>query len=382
MTTVTTSHTGRLGSTSDRVGTMHAVGASASSIGVGGRARHGPGMTRQPLGHARSTRFAANPATQIPLEHIEQYSRFKSTPSLNHSASRRESTDNVEFRLLPGTLLPRAENSLSAQPKNISAARSAPTLTAEQMAGTIATPTSTGSRRLSFTLARSGTRHSGRRLSSASSHGTTHSWHGSSGILANLPTPGMLASLAGAAHYTGNPQYSKQEAARASFGSKQVVLEDQRKQTVEDVLELFCAHPSLEIFDRSWNRDAVFEDPWTKCVGYKEYTAQWFSLPRVVAQSTTVQYRVLSSTHHPHRIVVDQTQQYTLRYIKRKRTIHSLVFLELDEQGKIIKMEDRWNGEEPPRKWGALWLRRLNGKTAHLFVRVPRPAPERTPTPV
>lgn len=254
------------------------------------------------------------------------------------------------------------------------------------MAGAIdGTPQSSSTRRLSFTLTRTGTRHSdrtGRRLSTTSSHATTHSWHGSSGILANLPTPGMLASLAGAAHYTGNPKYSQQEAVRASFGSKNVVLEGKRKQTVEDVLELFCAHPSLEIFDRSWHRDAVFEDPFIKCVGFKEYAAQWYGLPKIAAQSTTLQYRVLSSTHSPHKIVFDQTQQYTLRYIKRKKTIHSLVIIELDEDGKIIKMEDRWNGEEPPSKWGAIWLRRLNGKTAPLFVRVPRPAPERTPTPV
>lgn len=389
---MTISHTARrLSTSSDRPRSVHVVGVSSSAIGVaGGRAPHGPGITRQRLHHGRSARFAANPATQIPLERIEQYSRFRSTPSINQTAHSRESADNVELRLLPGTLGPRgrAEGSSSTSlqpPKNLSATRSAPQLSAEQrMAGVITTPSS-GSRRLSFTLARTGTRHSdrvGRRLSTASSHVSTHSWHGSSGILTNLPTPGMLASLAGAAHYTGNPKYTKQEAMRASFGSKKVVLEGRRKQTVEDVVELFCAHPSLEIFDRSWHPDAVFEDPWTKCVGYKEYAAQWFSLPKMTAQSTMVEHRVLSSTHHPHKIVFDHTQQYTMRYIGRKKTIHSLVILELNEEGKIIKMEDRWDGEELPRNWGAMWLRRLNGKTAPLFVRVPRRAPERTPTPV
>jgi len=201
-------------------------------------------------------------------------------------------------------------------------------------------------------------------------------------MLASLPTPGLLSSLAGAAHYTGNPKFSKQDALRASFGARDVILEDQRKQTLDDVLELFGAHPSLEIFERSWHHDAVFEDPWTKCVGYKEYTAQWFSLPRVIPHSITLQHRVLSSTHNPHRIVFDQTQEYTIRFLRRKKIIQSLVTLELDEDGKIIRMEDRWNGEEMPRRWGAMWLRRLNGKTMPLFVRVPKPRPERTPTPV
>ncbi|CAE6430168.1 unnamed protein product [Rhizoctonia solani] len=371
---------------------------SGGSNGIGGRGHHGPGITRhQRLHHTRSARFAANPATQIPLERIEQYSRFRSTPSVNQLQAAQSSNNQLELR--PLTTRAEGSNSISSEsdiatsqhqrPSNMTATKSAPQiLTAERrMAGAIdGTPqSSNSSRRLSFTLARTGTRHSdrtGRRLSTTSSHATTHSWHGSSGILANLPTPGMLASLAGGAHYTGNPKYSKEEAVRASFGSKNVVLEGKRKQTVEDVLELFCAHPSLEIFNRSWHPNAVFEDPFTKCVGYKEYTAQWYALPRVASQSSTLQYRVLSSTHSPHKIVFDQTQQYTLRYINRKKTIHSLVVIELDEDGKIIKMEDRWNGEEPPRRWGAIWLRRLNGKTAPFFVRVPRPTPDITPTPV
>ncbi|KAG8747009.1 hypothetical protein FRC10_002808 [Ceratobasidium sp. 414] len=368
-------------------------GKGKDSILLGGRNHQGMTITRQRThGHGRSTRFAANPATRIPREHIEQYSRFKSTPVIHQTANRRES--DVELRVLPTSVLATEVTFGPHQPpKNLPATQSAPQLTAEQrMAGateplSVAPSPTTGSssRRLSFTLTRTGTRHSdrtGRRLSTTSSHATAHSWYGATGVLANLPTPGLLSSLAGAAHYTGNPKFSKQDALRASFGTRDVILEDQRKQTLDDVLELFCSHPSLEIFERSWHRDAVFEDPWTKCIGYREYTAQWFALPRVVPHSTTLQHRVLSSTHYPHRIVFDQTQEYNLRFLNRKKIIQSLVTLELDEDGKIVRMEDRWNGEEMPRKWGALWLRRLNGKTMPLFVRVPRPAPGLTPTPV
>ncbi|CAE7206876.1 unnamed protein product [Rhizoctonia solani] len=411
-TTVTTyahsqpQSSGRLASDQTR-----SILVTGGSSGVGGRAHRGPGITRhQRLHHSCNARFAENPATQIPLERIEQYSRFRSTPTIDQL----QTSTHSQLELRPLTTRAEGSNSISSAsdiptpqhqpPRNMIATQSAPQiLTAERrMAGAVdGTPQSSSSRRLSFPLSRTGTQHSdrvGRRLSTTSSHATAHSWHGSSGILANLPTPGMLASLAGAAHYTGNPKYSQQEAVRASFGSKNIVLEGKRKQTVEDVLEvrglnsmhriglmivqLFCAHPSLEIFERSWHRDAVFEDPFTKCIGYREYAAQWYGLPKIAAQSTTLQYRVLSSTHSPHKIVFDQTQQYTLRYIKRKKTIHSLVVLELDQDEKIIKMEDKWNGEDLPRKWGAVWFRRLNGKTIPFFVRVPRPAPERTPTPV
>ncbi|ELU42641.1 hypothetical protein AG1IA_03360 [Rhizoctonia solani AG-1 IA] len=257
---------------------------TGGSNGVGGRSYHGPGIARhQRLHHTRSARFATNPAAQIPLERIEQYSRFRSTPSVNQLQAAQRSNNQLELR--PLTTRAEGSNSISSgsdiptsqhqRPSNMTATKSAPQLlTAERrMAGAIeGTPqSSNSSRRLSFTLTRTGTRHSdrtGRRLSTTSSHATTHSWHGSSGILANLPTPGMLASLAGG------------EAVRASFGSKNVILEGKRKQTVEDVLEvrrLDFVHAGL-IFDRSWHPNAVFEDPLTKCVGYKEYAAQWYGL--------------------------------------------------------------------------------------------------------
>ncbi|KAF8608544.1 hypothetical protein BDV93DRAFT_518637 [Ceratobasidium sp. AG-I] len=221
----------------------------SGTVMLGGRTRshESTAFTRQ------RTRFAANPATQIPLSRIEQYSRFKSTPIIHQTSSCRES--DVELRILPTSLLTRTEGpgviitdphlGRHQPPKYMPATRSAPQLTAEQrMAGAteLSTPVQqSSSRRLSFSLTRTGTRQSdrvGRRLSTTSSHDTAHSWHGTSGILASLPTPNLLSSLAGAAHYTGNPKVSKQETVRASFGPRDVILEDQRKQIVEDVLEV------------------------------------------------------------------------------------------------------------------------------------------------
>lgn len=188
--------------------------AASGTIMLGGRTQshESTAITRQ------RTRFATNPATQIPLSRIEQYSRFKSTPIIHQTANCRES--DVELRILPTSLLSQTEgrgvvvtdpqlDALQA-PKYLPATMSAPQLTAEQrMAGATEPVQQTGSRRLSFTLTRSGTRQSdrtGRRLSTTSSHSTAHSWHGASGVLASLPTPNLLSSLAGAAHYTGNPQ--------------------------------------------------------------------------------------------------------------------------------------------------------------------------------
>lgn len=37
-----------------------------------------------------------------------------------------------------------------------------------------------------------------------------------------------------------------------------------RRRVLEDCLKLFCSEPSLEILERSWNKDATFEDPIAK----------------------------------------------------------------------------------------------------------------------
>lgn len=47
--------------------------------------------------------------------------------------------------------------------------------------------------------------------------------------------------------------------------------------------------------------------------------------------------------------------------------------VDLDHEDKIIKLEDKWNGEEQPTRWGASMLRRLNAKTLPWLVRVKDP---------
>jgi len=52
--------------------------------------------------------------------------------------------------------------------------------------------------------------------------------------------------------------------------------------------------------------------------------------------------------------------------------MNSLVVIDLDEDDKIIKLEDKWNGNDHPTRWGSLWLRRLNAKVVPWLVRVPK----------
>ncbi|KAG8771656.1 hypothetical protein FS842_004036 [Serendipita sp. 407] len=151
-----------------------------------------------------------------------------------------------------------------------------------------------------------------------------------------------------------------------------IVLEGKRKQILEDVLELFCSRPTIEIFQRSWSPDAVFEDPLSQCIGYPEYAPQWFGMPKLFPKSVTLNYKVLSSTTNPNRIVYHQEQEYTIKGIGTKKVMKSTVVIELDDQDRIIKLDDKWDGKDHPVRWGALLLRRLNAKTLPWLVSVPK----------
>ncbi|QRV98426.1 hypothetical protein RhiJN_26445 [Ceratobasidium sp. AG-Ba] len=154
-----------------------------------------------------------------------------------------------------------------------------------------------------------------------------------------------------------------------------IQLDGKRRQIVEDALNLFSSQPSQDIFHRSWRLDATFEDPLSKCIGYKQYAPQWFQ-PKAFPTSRTLAYKVISSTENPNRIVYEQKQEYTIRFIGTKKIMDSTVVIDLDENDKIIKLEDKWNGQDQPTRFGTLWLRRLNAVTLPWLVKVPKPREE------
>jgi len=70
--------------------------------------------------------------------------------------------------------------------------------------------------------------------------------------------------------------------------------------------------------------------------------------------------------------------------------MYSLVMIDLDENEKVLKVEDRWNGDEQPTRFGAYvrnhlqclatrteltqlqWLRKLNARLVPWFVSIPK----------
>ena len=103
----------------------------------------------------------------------------------------------------------------------------------------------------------------------------TQTFHPS--ILPHLvPTPALVESVAGGAHYAGVrvDADSSVRHRRSSTSQSHTVLKHDHQRILDDLTELYCCRPTLEIFERSWNPEAEFEDPLTKCKGYRQYAAQ------------------------------------------------------------------------------------------------------------
>ncbi|KAJ7470537.1 hypothetical protein FB451DRAFT_1340005 [Mycena latifolia] len=208
--------------------------------------------------------------------------------------------------------------------------------------------------------------------SSASNSEPTQTHHHS--ILPTVPTPALVESVAGAAHYSGgNVDPLKHRHSSHDRQDTHTDVKADHQRVLADLAELFQCRPTPEIFERSWHKDAVFEDPLAHCKGFREYAAQassTFRRPKLFSKSETVTSRVMSSTRMPNRIVFSQTQRYKNRFLDK--TIESVVTVDLDDEDKIIRLVDQWDGKALPSRWGGGLLRRLNGKVVPLLVHVPK----------
>ncbi|KAF8892626.1 hypothetical protein BD779DRAFT_1670300 [Infundibulicybe gibba] len=192
-----------------------------------------------------------------------------------------------------------------------------------------------------------------------------------------LPTPALVESVAGGAHYSGSKVEHdtsplKQRRSSHDIHERHTTLKAGHAQVIEDLQELYGCRPTIANFEKSWHRDALFEDPLCKCRGFQEYAAQWFAMPKLFSHSKTISHRVMSSTHTPNRLVFEQTQEYTTRLFGRKKVVNSIISVDLDSNNKIIRVIDQWDGQELPVRYGAQFLRVVQAKVTSWIFGVPR----------
>ncbi|KAI0687180.1 hypothetical protein BC835DRAFT_1419951 [Cytidiella melzeri] len=202
--------------------------------------------------------------------------------------------------------------------------------------------------------------------------------------LLSLPTPHLVGSIASGAHYAGalSPPHNHLEHGdamvsvhhRRSFsrGGHDLAVEQAYSTVLADLEQLFCGRVTYEILDRRFAEDIQFESPWSKCVGFAEAGSQFVALKKLYAKCERRQFRILSASLKPNELVFSHIQVYTLRIFGTKRIVTSFVHVDLDDEFKIVRIVDQWDGEELPASRGMLWLRKFQGKVTPWFFPVPK----------
>ncbi|KIY51102.1 hypothetical protein FISHEDRAFT_37718 [Fistulina hepatica ATCC 64428] len=196
-----------------------------------------------------------------------------------------------------------------------------------------------------------------------------------------VPTTALIESAAGGAHHWGRGAHSGFHRKRNS--ESHVEVNGDHNRVLGDLKQLYNARPSMDIIQRLFDIDAVFEDPITKCKGLAEIAAQWYALPKFVSESENISIRVMSSTPGPNRLVYEQKQAYTNRFTGNKKVsqprlltlpqvVTSIIVVDMDEEDRIIRMVEQWDGQELPTRYGAALLRRAVAKLGPWLVRVPK----------
>ncbi|KAL5446646.1 hypothetical protein PMIN05_002406 [Paraphaeosphaeria minitans] len=185
-----------------------------------------------------------------------------------------------------------------------------------------------------------------------------------------------------------------------------VSLNENQVTVLRSVLDLFAGKPSLPKL-ALWRDDATFTDPITVAEGRDRFAAQWYGLQAAFSDIERLHHEV---TDAGNPILMDLKTRYVIKGIGKEQTIASVVAVHLDEQGKIKKVEDKWDGKLPegsianvssvfdllrPMWWVKYWIawafwlwsltwetrvwrafRHLNAVTVPKFVSVPKNADE------
>ena len=122
-----------------------------------------------------------------------------------------------------------------------------------------------------------------------------------------------------------------------------VKLSEQQNTIVGSVLDLFAGRPSLPKL-ALWRDDATFTDPITIAEGREKYSAQWYGLQSAFSEIERLSHEVKDAGNP---IMMDLRTRYVIKGIGKEQTIQSVVAIHLDEQGKIAKVEDKWDGKLP-----------------------------------
>ncbi|KAF2737103.1 hypothetical protein EJ04DRAFT_488862 [Polyplosphaeria fusca] len=146
-----------------------------------------------------------------------------------------------------------------------------------------------------------------------------------------------------------------------------VSLSPDKQTIVGSVLDLFAGRPSLPKLSL-WRDDATFADPLTVATGREQYSAQWYGLQQAFSEIERLHHSV---TDAGNPIQMDLKTRYKIKGVGKEQIVESKVLVHLDAQGKIEKLEDKWDGNLPEGSI-ANAFRRLNSVSVPKMVKVPK----------
>ncbi|KAH8725016.1 hypothetical protein GQ44DRAFT_707642 [Phaeosphaeriaceae sp. PMI808] len=146
-----------------------------------------------------------------------------------------------------------------------------------------------------------------------------------------------------------------------------IKLSEQQQTIVGSVLDLFAGRPSLPKL-ALWRDDATFTDPLTIATGRDKYAAQWYGLQQAFSEIERLSHQVKDAGNP---ILMDLRTRYVIKGINKEQTIQSVVAIHLDDQSKISKVEDKWDGKLPEGTISEAF-RHLNAVTVPKIVSVPK----------
>lgn len=150
-----------------------------------------------------------------------------------------------------------------------------------------------------------------------------------------------------------------------------ITLSAHQNTLISSILDLFAGRPSLPKL-ALWRDDATFTDNITIATGRDKYAAQWYGLQSAFSEIERLHHEVKDAGNP---MLMDMKTRYVIKGIGKEQVIESVVAVYTDEEGKISRVEDRWNGKLPE---GPIVnaFRHLNAVIVPKVVSVPKNAEE------
>lgn len=109
------------------------------------------------------------------------------------------------------------------------------------------------------------------------------------------------------------------------------------------LLQLFAGDPTRKHL-ALWDSKATFADPLSIATGVDRFAAQWYGLAALFSPITIQSHKVISDGNP---VEFELSNKYVVKVIKKEQVINSVVRIHVGPDGKIAKVEDKWNGTLP-----------------------------------